>query len=69
VRRLGPTARISERKSSLGYWVAGTSPAWPRSSSGVRRSCRGSHLLSPPEFPRAPSAGESGERQRPEITA
>ena len=41
---------------------AGAGPAWPRSSSGACRSRRGSHPLSPPEFPRAPSAGESGAR-------
>jgi hypothetical protein len=69
VRRLRPTARVSGQKSSLSYWVAGTRPAWPRSSSGVRRSRRGSHPLSPPEFPRALSAGENGEQTRPEDTA
>jgi len=34
VRRLGPTARVSGRKSSLGYWEAGARPAWPHRWSG-----------------------------------
>ncbi|KAK3301910.1 uncharacterized protein B0T15DRAFT_496393 [Chaetomium strumarium] len=36
----------------------------------LRRTRRGSHLLSPPEFPRAPSAGEIGGRNSaPEAAA
>jgi hypothetical protein len=62
VRRLRPTARVSGRKSSLSHWEAGAEARVAYCSSGVRQSRSGSHPLSPPEFPRALSAGEIGGR-------
>ena len=59
--------RVEESTKLLGRQARG--PVWPRYLSGARRSRRGLYLLSPPKFPRALSAGESGSRARPEDTA
>ena len=62
-----PCFRAEEFTKLLGRRAQG--PRGRAARPALRRSRRGSHPLSPPEFPRAPSAGENGQQTRAEDTA